>query len=452
MTLSDYVNQWLLVGGLSLGTIALLGVLRLYQLHAAPSPEMIRKLFHLSGGVLGISLVWLFDALLPVVVLGLIIAGIFFSLRMVERLREGPGQVLYEVHRDSIGEFCFILSIGLLFWLADGNKLLYTIPLLILAIADTFSALIGSEYGKACMVGWKSTKTPEGSVAFFLFTFFCTHVPILLWADLPPEESLLIALNLSLMLMMAEAAAWWGLDNIIIPLTSFFLLTAFIKMDATELSLHLAFLLTLSLFIKFWRNRTTLADDALFGATLMGYLIWAFTNWLWFIPAIVLLALYDPLSGPTPLRQRRVFRFPVILANSGAGIAWLALYKASDYHLLFYPYAAAFAGNLAIIGLVRYLHTHPDKSAANAIALSMGKALVLLIPSIWLFSGLTTNSLIALLFCILSVVCALSLFYHYQPKITSYPINSQRWGRQALITSLASCIAVIPYLQPLFGE
>ncbi len=452
VTLSDYINHWLLVGALTLSTIVLIAALRFYQLHAAPAPEMIRKLFHLAGGVLGLSLVWLFDTILPVVVLGLSITGIFFSLRVSEHLREGPGQVLYGVHRDSIGEFCFIISIALLFWLADGNRLLYTIPLLVLAVADTFSALIGSEYAKGYMVGWKCNKTPEGSVAFFLFAFFCTHVPILLWADLPPEESLLIAINISVMLMMAEAASWWGLDNIIIPLTAFFLLRAFIQMDAIELSLHLVFLLALSLFIRFWRNRTTLADDALLGAALMGYLIWAFVDWLWFIPAFALLVLYDLLSEPSPLRGRRVFKFPVILANSCAGFMWLGFYKVSDQPLLFYPYAAAFAANLAIIALVRYLHTHPEKNAATTIALCSGKSLALLVPSIVLFSGLTTRSLVALLFGIFSVIGTLALFYHYQPRITSYPINTRRWIRQAFITTLASFIAAFPYILFLSGE
>ncbi len=443
MTLSDYINPWLLVTALSITTIALLGALRLYQIHASPAPEMARKLLHLCGGILGLSLVWLFDSLLPVLALGLIIAVIFLALRLSRPMHEGPGQVLYEVHRDSVGEFCYIASIVLLFMLADGNKLLYTIPLLVLAVADTFSALVGSEYGKAHMVGWKSTRTPEGSVAFFFFTFFCTHVPILLWADLPPQECLLISINLSIMLMMAEAAAWWGLDNIIIPLTAFLLLSAFIDMGAAELALHLLFLLSLSLFIRVWRNHTTLGDDALLGAALFGYLIWAFINWLWFIPPFALLILYDMLSEPSPLRSRRVFKFPVILANSSGGLLWIGIHVISGYPV-FYPYVAGFAANLAIIMLVRYLHAYPDANPVKTIMLCTGRAQALIIPSVLLFSGITMASLSALVFCSLSVVCALLLFYRYQPMITAYPINTQRWNLQAMITTISSLLAAIP--------
>ena len=62
------------------------------------------------------------------------------------------------------------------------------------------------------------------------------HVPVLLWGGAERLESLLIGIDLSILTMMAEAAAWWGLDNFIVPIWGYMLLKSLLKMNAAELA------------------------------------------------------------------------------------------------------------------------------------------------------------------------------------------------------------------------
>lgn len=423
---------------------ALLGVLRVYQVWAAPDPELVRKLFHLFGGLIAVSMIWLFRDIRPVLILSACAAIMFAALRYVPALRRSVGQVLLGVKRDTVGEFCYLAALCLLFWLAKGDKLLYSVPIFVLAIADTAAALIGIEYGKRPLKGWKSSKTIEGSVTFFVAAFFCVHVPLLLWTDTPRLECLMIALNISLMVMMAEIAAWWGLDNIIIPLATYLLLKLFLHLDGVELGGHLAFLLSLSLFIRLWRPYTTLADDALFGAALWGYVAWVMGGWIWIIPPFIVLLAHNTLTEPSPLRRRRVFRFPVVLSHITAGLLWLLIYWPTQEAIYFYPFAAAFAANLAITALVRHRYAYPDMPWAQALAVSTTLGLVVLVPTVLLFGGLTHDSALYLGAGAASVLAALLLFAGTEPRIARYPVGSSRWLRQALVTTATSVLALSP--------
>jgi phytol kinase len=319
------------------------------------------------------------------------------------------------------------------------------VPLLILAVADTAAALVGVEYGKYQFTAWKGHKSLEGAVAFFVAAFFCVHVPVLLFTDTPRLESLMIALNLAMMVMMAELAAWWGLDNLIIPLFGFVLLKSFLPMEAVQLGQHMAFLLGLTLFIRYWRHRTTLADDALFGTSLWGYVVWALADWRWFLAPFLLLITYTSVSARTPADFLRSFNFPVALANIVPGLIWLLLFRATGHDTYFYPFTAAFAANLAIIALVRHKYAMPEHPWPSAVAQNAGKGLLLLIPGILSVGGLTALAALNLLSCALAVVAATLLFAWLQPALAGYPVDGARWLRQAIIVSGASAIALLPH-------
>ena len=190
----------------------------LYQVRAQPppNPELVRKLFHIGGGVTRpvAAVAVRHDApVLP----GRGADGMFAALRLVGRLRRGVGRCCSGGARTA-GEFCYLASMALLFWLSDGDRLLYSVPLLMLALGDTFAALVGKQYGKLPLRMAATRKSYEGAAAFFLTAFFCVHVPVLLSGATGRLESLLVAAGVGLIVMMAEAAAWWGLDNLVIPL------------------------------------------------------------------------------------------------------------------------------------------------------------------------------------------------------------------------------------------
>jgi phytol kinase len=442
------MNPWLATVAVVTGMLLLLAALRTWQLLARPNSEMVRKLFHLGGGLLALPLPWLFSKPLPVMILGIASLILFTLLRTIPVLRSGPGQVLAGVHRNTVGEYCFMLSLMLLFLLARDSPLLYGVPLLVLAVADTFAALVGKEYGKQRYSDRDGGKSVEGSVAFFFAAFFCVHVPVLLFTDTPRLESLLIGINIGLMVMMAEAAAWWGLDNIIIPLFSYLLLRSFLHLDALDLLQHLTCLIGLSAFIHFWHRRTTLADDALFGAALWGYLAWAIADWRWVVPSLIVIFLYTSVTSRTPSDHLRLFNFPVALANLFGGIIWLLLFWHYQYPGLFGAFAAVFGSDLAIIALVRHRRAWPAAPLTYSILWSTGKGILLLIPSILLFHGLTTAALTSLAAAALAVAAATVLFAAIQPNLEHFPVDTLRWLRQAIVTTLTSLLALAPALLP----
>jgi phytol kinase len=440
------INPWLLmviVFGLVAGYMILL---RIYQVRVHPDPEIVRKLFHLGGGLLGLSFPWLFKSITPVLGLATALAIIFVLLRVIPELHNGPGQVLAGVKRKSVGEFCFLLSICLLFWQAKGNMILYGVPLLILTVADTFAALMGAEYGKQHFRAWKGRKSVEGSATFFLAAFFCVHVPVLLFTEIPRLECLLIAVNLALMVMMAEAAAWWGLDNLIIPAVSFMLLKEFLPMQALQLAEHLAFLLSLSLFILVWRPRTTLADDALFGISLWGYVVWAVAGWQWFVPPLLLFVGYRTVTHLAPRDPARIFNFPVVLANIAGGLLWLLLFRNTGQANYFYPFTAVFATDLAIIALVGHKYVAPESRLATMVLASTGKGMLLLAPCILIADGASLASVINFLTCAASILLASTIFAAIQPALDTYPLNTARWFRQAILTTVFSVVPLLPSL------
>jgi phytol kinase len=431
--------------------VALFGALRLYQLIAQPAPEHVRKLFHACGGLFGLPLPWIFESLVPVLLLGVLITAAFIAMRFVGRLRGGVGQVLFAVRRESIGELCYIASMVLLFWLARGDKILYTVPLLMLALADTAAALVGEEYGKLQIHAAGGPKSIEGAVAFFFTAFFCVHIPVLLWAGTARLESLLIAVNLSVMVMMAEAAAWWGLDNIIVPLWGYLLLKSQIGMDAASLSSDLAFVVILGLILWRWRNRTTLADDTLFGAALWGYVVWSVGGWNWALPPLLQLLIYATVTFKTPMDQLRVFRFPVVLAQIAGSIFWLLVFRETGDRATFYPFLSCFAANVAIIALVRHKFAVPQLGRWRAILANVAKAMIVVLPSVLAMDGMTSQALLNVGASSMAVLVATAIFYWLQPGLATFPVDGPRWLRQAVITAAASVLAFLPQLS-VFSE
>jgi phytol kinase len=420
----------------------LFAALRAYQVRRSPDPESVRKLLHVSAGLMGLSLPWLFDRLTPVLVLGALVGGGLVALRVVRSLNRGVGQVLHGVGRHSVGEFGFVISCGLLFWLSGHDKLLYSVPLLMLGLGDAMAALLGTQYGRLLLQMRGPPKSYEGIAAFFLTSFFCVHVPVLLWGGTGRLESLLIAVDVSALVMMAEAAAWWGLDNLIIPLWGYMVLKSLIQMDAVQLATHLAFLLSLALFMRFWRDRTTLGDDALFGATLWGYVVWAVGGWLWVLPPLIQMAIYATLTFRAPWDQLRSFRFPTVLANIAGSVFWLLAFRETDIPDLFLPFAACFAANVAIIGLVREKVALPNLTARVAISRNVALGMIVVLPSALAFGGLRPLAALDLGAGLLAVYIATALFYRLQPALSAFPVGPARWLRQAIIVSACSTIAL----------
>jgi phytol kinase len=252
------INMWLGMA-IELAMLAILmGGLSLYQGWRSLSPEMSRRLFHIGGGLTTLTFPWVFAEAWPVVLLALITVPSLLALKYIRIFKGNLGSVLYRIDRKSFGEVYFPLSVCLLFVFAHSDALLFIIPVLILTLADPVAAVIGSRYGRLRYVTIKGQKSVEGSAAFFLVAFPCVLIPLLLFTAMSLVEAVLIATIVGLLVMMAEAVAWEGLDNLFIPVVGFFLLAILLHLDRQILLLQLVATLCL-LIAACWRCRRVVA-------------------------------------------------------------------------------------------------------------------------------------------------------------------------------------------------
>jgi len=190
-------------------------------------------------------------------------------------MRSHLSGVLDDVARESWGELYFPVSVALLFQLAHGDKMLYAIPLLVLTIADTVAALTGAEYGKHGYATTEANKSVEGSIAFFCAAFFSVNVVLVIFSNVGRVETLLVSLDIGVIVMLLEAIAWRGLDNIFIPLGVFILLRLYLAMPVNQLWNRFRVAVVLIIFVTAYARKTTLQGSALLAAALVLYISWA---------------------------------------------------------------------------------------------------------------------------------------------------------------------------------
>ncbi len=424
---------------------ALLQGLHAYQRIRSPHPEIMRKLVHGVMGGVTLSFPWLFQSAVSVIILGVIAAAGLTYIKKSQKLRSGVGSVLCAVKRQSYGEVSFTAAIAVLFLLAGHNPLLYSIPVLILTLADSSSALVGIFLGKHKFTTSDGTKTAEGSLAFFIATVLSTTIPLLLYSSLPAANILLIGLLLGGLVMMFEAIAWRGLDNFLIPISAYILLSMYMNLSADGLLTRLFAAGMLLGFAFIWRKRTTLHDGAAIGAALSCYVSAAAGGIEWLLAPLMVFSLYKFALPARYRRMPRVHSVRAVVSVASTGLLWLLAAKLTDNQSLFFPYTLSFASNFVMISSAHLQLLRHHSVARDIVLLVVSSVLT------WLMFFLPY---LAIMGCsamhLQEVMVALPLiglsalsFYCYSPRDRAELSGTRRWARQfgiaACISPLALC-------------
>ncbi len=435
------MSPWLGMA-LVLGTLALcFAALAWWRQRAQPHPELTRKLMHVLMGLVAASFPWLFDSTWPVLLLAgtsMMALWIVRSGRVsAARLHDTLHGVLHDVERASCGELMFPLGVAAVFVLADGDALLYSVPILILALADALAALIGLRYGQMRFNTLDGYKSLEGSFAFFLVSFLCVHIALLLFTDTGRAESLLIGLILGLLVMMSEAVAWRGLDNLFIPLASYALLKAYLELDTAALSMQLGVVVFLLLFVILWRRRSSFDDSALIGAVLLSYTVWVIGGLAW----LTLMLLSFMTATVLALRhgagiQRNLHNLPALLALCAPGLFWLLIREPNEDTAAFFAFALSFGAHVAMFGVSR-IHAGQTHLAWAHLLPALFQAWSVLALS-WLLFMPWQTALSTLLPALPLLAAATYAFYRWQPNLIDCPRDSARWWRQATLAAAVS--------------
>jgi phytol kinase len=433
-------NTWLAMGVMLGAFLALYALLHLYTRFTAARPETTRKMFHTGSGVLTLAFPFLFREPWPVLALTGASALFIAAIKFLPSLRARAGGVANRVDRSTLGEIYFPLSVALLFWLTRGeDPLLFVIPILVLTFADATCALVGGRYGLTPYVG--ASKSLEGSVAFVVIAFFCIHVPLLLWSGVGRAESLLIATTLALLVMVLEGSAWRGLDNLFIPIGGYFLLRAYLDMDAAALAARLLVTSGLVALIIIARRKTTLGDDSLAAGAFLCYLAWASMGWPWLVGPFAILLGYRWLSPPTEDNSRRMHGVAAILSIWAPAVLWLVLGRALSDPSLLLPYTVVFAAQLAMFGISRLAFQFPARRLDAIFArVVVTSAAIVLIPFV-LATGRDVATVARALSTLPAVAAGAALFVRAQPDIRNAEATPRRWITQGAAAALASLAA-----------
>jgi phytol kinase len=331
---------------------ALLAVLTIWSRAAHPHPELTRKILHIGMGLITLSFPWIFRHSWPVAVIAVLAILMLSVLRWGPAVAKGADGVLGGVRRESMGEFYFVAAVALVFFLSGGDPLKYCVPVLVLTLADAVGALVGARYGLSPYRTDEGVKSAEGSLAFFLVAFLSAHVPLLLFSDAGRAEVLMIGLVIGFLVMLIEAISWRGLDNLLTPVATFFLLEVYRQLSTSELVTRLAVMVGLTIFALLWRKKTTLNDSAAMAAAVFGYIVWALAGWRWVIAPFILFACYAQLS---PVNGGKISGGDVqaVIRVMAGPLLWLGLALVIAAPALVVPYHATLAAHLAHITISR---------------------------------------------------------------------------------------------------
>ena len=369
-------------------------VLRRVQVRRGLADRAVRKGLHGMVSAVALSFPWLFGRAWPVVALCGLAVAVALAVRFVPALRESVGRVLHARGRESLADVCFPVAVCALYLLADGSRVLYSVPLLLLGLAAPAAALVGARRGLGTYTTVEGTKSREGTVAFAAVAFLCVHVPLLLFTPVGRPESLWVAAIVAVLATIVEAVSWRGLDNLFVPLGTYVVLVRLLTFDATLVAGHFAVLLGLVAVAAALRSETTVGGAGVFGAALIAYLVWALGGTAWLLPPALVYLLYArvwPASreadGLPHSPERRPHTAHNVFSVASVGVLWLLAAGALDADLL-YPYALAWGAAFAFLGAERMRAARPDwgagalawRAAWRSTAVAVGPVLLV----VWL--------------------------------------------------------------------
>jgi phytol kinase len=422
--------------------VAMLLLLKLYKRHASSNPEWIRKLAHLSTGALAISFPWIFSSALPVYAVCALSLLLLLGIRVLRPMRTRFSGVLDNVDRESLGEFYFPISVAILFALARGDKLLYSIPLLVLTFADAVGALLGTQYGRHGYRGMGGAKTLEGSVAFFTVAFMAVHVPLLLHTAMGRPQTLLVAVDIALIVTLLEAVAWRGLDNLLIPLGVFLLLHRYSDMSIKQLVYRLIAAALLLTFVLLYRSRTTLEGSALIAAVLVLYASWALGGWRWLLAPAMLFASYTWFR-PGKAGEIAKHNIYAVTSVALAGLVWIFVGNVQSKPELLFPYSAGYAIHLSILAWTLIAFGSPAKTPLRTGPRLVAQCWLLIFVPYVFAMGISRRSLQQAALALAVCALAFGAFCLLEPRSQAgYSVKPGRWLRQgALVLFVTALIA-----------
>lgn len=180
--------------------------------------EFTRKFAHFSVVLATLPFPYIFPSHWYVLVLALV-----FGLFLFVTWRNKNLGSIHSIERKSWGSYLLPLSIYLTFLVSDlaGNKFLYILPMIILAVCDPLAAILGMNIkkmnGQIKIFGKPLQKTWVGSGAFFVLSFLISIIALYLHLGVLDLKTFWLSFGVATAGTLAELVSWRGVDNLTIP-------------------------------------------------------------------------------------------------------------------------------------------------------------------------------------------------------------------------------------------
>ena len=407
--------------------------------------ELKRKLFHMSMGLTMLILPYIFTSIISVAILAGIALITMYILKHTN-LKNSLGKVIYDVERESLGEVFFTISVFAIFYLSKGNKILYSIPILILTFADSTAALIGKSYGKNTVSQYnEDAKSIEGSFMFFMVAFMATLVPLLLYTEVGREETLIISLIVGFNVALIEMISHTGNDNLLIPLTTFAFLSIHIGHDVQMLRTHLVILGTIFLLVTIANRIKALSKLAIVEALVVGYLSAILYGGYALIPPFMLLATVMRFPKETEAEKNNKYDARIIETNIIIPTAICGLVAITGWRKEFFLiYATAYTMHLVVNSFVRFKYYIKMKEIDSLLlAISKGIGFIFIpcmIVQKWIFKEFINYGM--LISMIIAVLLSGIMIYLKKKNINEDEISIQNGYKQMKIVLVLTIILV----------
>lgn len=426
--------------------IALMGAVRAMAARWGWNPEWQRKLVHLGMGVTALGFPWLFAEPWPVAVLGVLALGALVALKHVPRLRGGIGGVLHDVDRHSQGDLYFAAAVVIVFFASKGDPILFCVPVMILTFADAVGALIGIRYGKTSFATLSGRKSAEGSIMFFLTCFFVAHVPLLLAGSIGRAETLFLSLTLAAMVTMVEAVSTKGIDNLIIPVAGWYLLSQYLVMELDILLQRFFLIAFLMGSVLVVRKRSSLDGSSLLGAVLFAYGCWALGGWPFFVVPVILFI--NHLYATRAIRRVATPNHDLwaVISIACTGLVWLILQRvhAGDPLRFLFPFVLGISAHFAMrnFATLRILETGGPRRRPAPLIRATGKAVFWCYLPL-LFCRAPGAVVVHAAIAAAAVLAVTWIFSRLYPAAGETPTHVWRWANECALATGASTVGLI---------
>ena len=329
------------------------------------NPLVVRKVIHLSMGVVMFFIPSYFTSNFYPLIVSLLFAGIGLLSLKAGFLKSLHGEpvVTQEGERViSYGPVLFplVFFVQALFLWGTHVWILQT-SMLVQGIGDALAALVGTAAGGRHIENLtKSRKSVEGSMAMFISSLVILSVALLVFkpaftaglAEEPVWMLLALALLIALLATAVEALLSWGLDNLFIPLSIAYVLyiidvNHMVTLEGFLLGGLFALLLAvISIKVKFLNNSGATATF------LLGTTIFGVGGLDWTVPLLTFYLLSSILSK---LGHKRKAKFDLVFEKgsqrdagqvyANGGVAWImmVLYSLTDDPYIFFAYLGTLA-------------------------------------------------------------------------------------------------------------